>query len=88
MSQYEIVMLEPVEKELAKLRDKKLLMRLIDAIDALQENPRPHGCKPLKGTHKGKYRIRVGEWRIIYQIEDQKLIIAIIWVGDRKDVYR
>lgn len=81
-------MLDPVEKELGKIDDQKLLNRLIEAIDELQDDPRPPGCKPLKGEHKGKYRISVGKWRIIYQIKDKELIIAIIKVGARKDIYR
>jgi mRNA interferase RelE/StbE len=48
-------------------------------------NPRPHGCKKLKGREG--YRIRVGNYRIIYDIFDRELIVDVIAVGDRKDIY-
>jgi mRNA interferase RelE/StbE len=52
----------------------------------LATNPRPANCKKLKGF-KGLYRIRAGDYRIIYRIEDNALIIEVIRIGDRKDIY-
>lgn len=57
------------------------------AIDRLSLNPRPHGAKKMK-AHKNRYRIRIGDWRVIYSIEDDKLFVLVIHVGDRKEVYR
>ena len=51
----------------------------------LAENPRPHGYKKLKG--QDAYRIRVGNYRVIYTVFDSELIIDVMSVGDRKDVY-
>jgi mRNA interferase RelE/StbE len=57
------------------------------AINKLSENPRPHGCKKLKGSDSD-YRIRLGNYRIIYTIADNVLIITVIKIAHRKDVYR
>lgn len=60
--------------------------RVLDRIGALAENPRPHGSIKLSG--KDSYRIRVGDYRIIYSIHDDRLIVLVIDVGHRGDVYR
>jgi mRNA interferase RelE/StbE len=57
------------------------------AINSLAENPRPIGCIKLKGS-KNDYRIRIGKYRVIYTISDQVLIVVVIKVANRKDVYR
>lgn len=57
------------------------------AIDILSENPRPLGCKKLKGSDKD-YRIRIGNYRVVYTITDTILIITVIKIAHRKDVYR
>jgi len=59
---------------------------IIEAIDSLAEDPRPEGCSKLKG-HTGLWRIRVNTYRIIYQIKDNQLIILIIRIGHRSDIY-
>ncbi|MEJ7760207.1 MAG: type II toxin-antitoxin system RelE/ParE family toxin [Gemmatimonadaceae bacterium] len=56
-------------------------------IDALAQDPRPAGVKKLEGE-ADIYRVRVGNFRIIYRIENRKLLILVLLVGDRKDVYR
>ena len=61
--------------------------RLVLAMRALADNPRPHGCKKLSGT-ANDYRIRVGDYRIIYTIFDDVLVVLVINIGHRKDVYR
>lgn len=61
--------------------------RLELAIDRLSESPRPRGCLKLK-AYDNRWRIRVGRFRIVYSIFDRELIIEIIAVDDRKDVYR
>ena len=61
--------------------------RLRPRIDALAENPRPHGVETLEGE-KGLYRIRVGDYRIIYQIRDNALVVLVVRIGHRRDVYR
>lgn len=61
--------------------------RLRPRIDALAENPRPHGVETLEGE-KNLYRIRVGDYRIIYQIRDDVLVVLIVRIGHRREVYR
>ncbi|MCX5637398.1 MAG: type II toxin-antitoxin system RelE/ParE family toxin [Planctomycetota bacterium] len=65
----------------------KIQRQLIAHIEALAVNPRPAGCKLLY-TEEKLYRIRSGNYRIIYQIQDKKLLVVIVRVGDRKDIYR
>ncbi|MGA2053356.1 MAG: type II toxin-antitoxin system RelE/ParE family toxin [Opitutales bacterium] len=57
------------------------------AIDALLENPRPPGGKAMTGLDK-TWRIRVGEYRVIYEVQDDRLVVLVIRVGHRGDVYR
>lgn len=59
---------------------------LIETIDRLSANPRPDGCKKLKGN-ENLWRIRVNDYRIVYHIKDEQLLILIIRIGHRKDIY-
>ena len=61
--------------------------RVIAGIDALAADPRPHGSKKLAGFFK-VYRIRIGDYRVIYEIENQVLVITVIRVAHRREVYR
>jgi mRNA interferase RelE/StbE len=60
--------------------------RILDRLEGLKENPRPPGS--IKLTGQDAYRIRVGDYRIIYTIQDQRLIVLVIDVGHRREVYR
>jgi mRNA interferase RelE/StbE len=72
-------------KQLAKINEP-YYSNIKAAIYGLADNPRPHGSKRL--TDRTGYRIRVGNYRIIYDIFDKQLIVEIIAVGDRKDIYQ
>lgn len=61
--------------------------KMREKISLLSFNPRPSGIKAIKGK-KGLFRLRVGDYRVIYKIENQLLIITIIEVGHRKEIYR
>ena len=61
--------------------------RLAVAIDGLEQEPRPQGVKRLS-AEEGIYRIRVGDYRVLYQIHDKILVVLVVSVGDRKDIYR
>ncbi len=67
--------------------DEQTRSRLEKAIYALAENPRPPGCRRLAGT-KGVYRIRVGICRVAYRVEEDVLVVLVIAVGYRRDIYR
>jgi mRNA interferase RelE/StbE len=62
--------------------------RLEECIDRLAANPRPVGAKALQGSSKGHLRVRIGDYRIIYRVEDDRLLVLVVRVGHRKDVYR
>lgn len=85
MPKYIAVLSPKAQKQLDKLSDK-IAQPIFEAIAGLEENPRPHGYKKLKGMDG--YRVRVGNYRIIYDIFDKELIIDVITLGDRKDVYK
>ena len=79
--------IEPrAEHELLSLPDDAR-RRVFRRIDRLQVEPCPAGCRKLAGR-EGVYRIRVGDYRIIYQIEDAALLVLVIAVGHRRDIYR
>jgi mRNA interferase RelE/StbE len=66
--------------------DKPLRRKILAAIDALSGNPRPVGCKKLAGQQA--WRIRVGDYRIIYEIHDQVLLVIVVDIGHRREIYR
>lgn len=84
MPKYTAVLSKKAQKQLDKLSDN-IAEPIIDAIARLEENPRPAGYKKLKG--RGGYRIRIGNYRIIYDIFDTELIVDVITLGHRKDIY-
>ena len=66
---------------------KNIQRRIADAVDRLADNPRPHGYIQME-TDDILYRIRVGDYRIIYEIIDNKLVVLVIRIGHRREVYR
>jgi len=60
--------------------------RILTAIGDLSEDPRPPGCRKMEGVDL--YRIRVGDWRVLYQIRDFRLMVVVVQVGHRREVYR
>ena len=66
--------------------DRKYYSRIINAIEALAETP--YKGKKLKGQFKGRYSLRVGNYRIVYKVEKERLIIYVIDLGHRKKIYR
>ena len=85
MGRYRIVVRKSVFKDLERL-PKKDVGRIVKAIRSLSEDPRPPQSKKLSGEEK--YRLRCGAYRIIYEIQDEQLIICIVRVRHRKDAYR
>lgn len=84
--QYEITYAQSALKSLRKL-DRVVARRILRAIDALSLNPRPSGCKQLKGG-MGEMRTRVGDYRVIYDVADDEVIVLVLAVGHRREVYR
>jgi len=86
MAIYQVIIKETAQKQIKKLPND-YLTKVKAAILKLQQNPRPVGCKKLVGSNN-IYRIRVGIYRIVYEIIDKQLIVYIFDVEHRKDVYR
>ena len=82
---YTIFVERYAQKQLMKLSMVEIPV-IKQAIASLADNPRPTGCKKLKG--EPAWRIRVGNYRVIYEIYDDKVIVIVITVGHRKNVYR
>ena len=78
--------LTPWAQKYLRALPKRERQRIAAQIDALKADPRPTGCRKLKGR-EDFYRIRVGDYRVVYQIEDEILLILIVRVGDRKEIY-
>ena len=86
MNVYRIDFRPGARREFNKLAPK-VKSRLQPHIDGLAENPRPPGCKKLHGG-ENLWRIRGGDYRIIYEIHDDVLVVVVVKVGNRRDVYR
>ena len=84
MGKYKVLLTKKAAKQLDKLADG-IALPIIDAIEKLSENPRPPGCKKLKG--RDAYRIRKGNYRVIYNVFDKELIVDVIAIGHRRGIY-
>jgi len=73
-------------KEIKAVGQKKDRQRIVLRIRSLGDNPRPFGCEKLSGLER--YRVREGSYRIVYSIDDKNLLVDVVKVGHRKDVYR
>jgi mRNA interferase RelE/StbE len=82
---YSIGILRRAQKELAQL-PKQEYERIKEAIKSLTQDPRPAGCKKLSGREG--WRIRVGDYRVIYEIDDPQQSLTILHIGHRRDVYK
>jgi len=85
VASYRIEVKRSAAKEVAGL-PKADCQRVVAKLQALADEPRPHGCEKLTGDEK--YRVRQGNYRILYEIDDAARTITIVKVGDRKEVYR
>jgi mRNA interferase RelE/StbE len=84
---YTVEILRRAEKALRDLTDRKLYHRLRETIDVLASEPRPLGCTKLSGT-RNLYRVRVGDHRIVYQVIDDRLLVLVVDIGHRREIYR
>ena len=83
---YEVRLARRAVRSLAELQ-RRDLQRIRAAIDLLAENPRPPNCVALQGE-VGVYRVRVGDYRIVYEVFDRVLVVQVVRVGHRREVYR
>jgi len=81
---YEVLILRRAQRQLRRLPTRDY-QRIKASIFALGEMPRPHGC--LKLSNRPGWRIRVGDYRVIYEIDDERRIVTVMDVGNRRDIY-
>ncbi|WP_239377077.1 type II toxin-antitoxin system RelE/ParE family toxin [Frankia sp. Cj5] len=84
---YEIEWTTRALRELRKL-DGVTARRVLTAVTQLSNDPRPHGVRALVGEPSGVLRLRVGDYRVIYHVEDARLVVAVVRVAHRREVYR
>lgn len=85
MEKFEVIFRQSVAKDLRQIPTKHIA-RILKRIEALRLEPRPPGVEKLSGQEK--YRIRQGAYRILYEIRNKELIVVVVKVGHRRDVYR
>lgn len=84
---YEIEFTRAADKVLSSL-PTRIQDRIDDALDGLEQNPWPAGHKKLKGSKEVFFRIRVGDYRVVYQVEEERLVVVLVRIGHRREVYR
>jgi mRNA interferase RelE/StbE len=82
---YKIIIKDKAIKQLSKI-PKKFAIKIDELIQSLSFEPRPANCKKLQG-YDNFYRVRFADYRVLYMIEDHALIVEVIQIGNRKDVY-
>jgi len=87
VASFKLVIKRSAAKEIESIGQKKTRQRIVERIEGLADDPRPRGCEKLSGKH-ARYRIRQGSFRILYEIKDVELIVFVVKVADRRDVYR
>jgi mRNA interferase RelE/StbE len=86
-SRYSIDMAPRTQDQLAKI-PKDIQELIMDRIEKLGSDPRPPGVEPLQGSDKGLFRIRQGDYRIVYTIQDKILLVLVVRIVHRKEVYK
>ena len=86
MASFSVELTRTAEKQLRRVA-KRDRGRLLDAIEALGTKPRPQGARKLQG-YEDIYRIRVGQYRVVYEVIDDRVVVIVLKLGHRKDIYR
>lgn len=82
---YQIQILRSAQKQLAKISEADR-SKVINAVSALADDPRPHGA--IRLTNRAGWRIRIGDYRVIYEIRDRELLVLVVAFGHRREIYR
>ncbi len=85
MAKYKITVKKSAAKELEEIPGKEL-RKIVRCIQSLAQNPRPHGSQKL--SRQEQYRVRQGDYRIVYSIDDKDSVIDIVKIGHRREIYR
>jgi len=86
MGSYRVELTRSAEKDLRKI-DRSRVATIVKELESLVSEPRPSGVKKLVGAEK-TYRIRIGDYRVVYEIRDDVMIVLVIRIAHRRDVYR
>jgi mRNA interferase RelE/StbE len=86
MGRYRVFIKPSAVREIEGIAEKNQRQRIVAKIEALSDDPRPPGCEKLTGREQ--YRVRLGAYRIVYAIEDDRLVVYVVKVGHRSSVYR
>lgn len=86
MASYSVELTRTAERQLRRVasRDRG---RIVEAVESLSETPRPRHARKLRGYDE-VYRIRVGPYRVVYEVYDERVVVIVLKVGHRKDIYR
>lgn len=87
MESYSLRIKRSAAKEIEGIEPRKVRRQVVERVHALAANPRPRGCEKLAGVGE-RYRVRQGTWRIVYEIRDDALVVVLVKVGHRRDVYK
>ncbi len=85
MASYHVALSSSAAKELKKL-SSQLIARIVPCLENLASNPRPPGCKKLQGGGR-EWRVRVGDYRVVYTVDDAKLLVEVTRIRHRSEVY-
>lgn len=85
MAKYKVLFKKPVTKDFRKIPDKEV-KRILSRIEELSGNPRGDGCTKLSALER--YRVRIGLYRVIYEIQDTRLIVMVVKIGHRSSAYK
>ena len=86
MASYSVELTRTAEKQLRRIAQRHRI-RLVEAIHGLVDRPRPHGARKLQG-YDDVYRIRVGQYRVVYEVLEDRVIVIVLKVGHRRDIYK
>ena len=85
VTSYSVELKPTARKELEGLPDN-MLSRVVRKVESLAQTPRPTGCKKLKG-YKDQWRVRVGDWRVVYIVDDEAKLVSVTRIAHRREVY-
>jgi len=86
VARYSIQIKPSAVRELEAIPQKKVRQRIVQRIRSLEDDPRPPGCEKLTGQER--YRLRQGQYRIVYSVADNFLLVYVVKIGHRSSVYR
>jgi len=86
MAKYRIEISATAERQLKKIR-REDKVRILRSISLLASDPRPSGCRKMSG-YDDIYRLRIGDYRVIYEVDGRRIIVVILKIGHRREVYR